>query len=153
MAYLEPITSLQDPVEESTGDYRGSRIRALRLFLVLIAVILVGRLWYLQLVSGDYYREHADRNRFRFTRVEAPRGVIYDRNGTILVRNRPSYAATITPADLPIQPEPVYRRLGQTHRHDLGGDQGADCGGAEAEQPLLEDRDQGEHRRGHRADP
>jgi len=113
MAYLEPITSLQDPVEETIEDPRGSRLGAVRVFILLLGLLLVGRLWYLQIASGAFYREYADANRFRFTRVEALRGVVYDRNGTLLARNRPSYAAAITPADLPPEPEQVYRRLGR----------------------------------------
>lgn len=113
MAYLEPITSLQDPVAEPIQDHSGSRLAKLRLLILVLALVLVGRLWYLQILNGDNWRGYADGNRLRSTRVEAVRGVIYDRNGTLVARNSASYAAAITPADLPPQPELVYRRLGR----------------------------------------
>ncbi len=112
MAYLEPITSLQDPVDEPIQDQRGSRLAKLRLLILALALVLVGRLWYLQILNGAEWRGYADSNRLRATRVEALRGVIYDRNGTLLARNSASYAAAITYDDLPPQPEPVYHRLG-----------------------------------------
>jgi penicillin-binding protein 2 len=71
-------------------------------FMVLIAfVVLFGQLWNLQVVQGETYRELADANRFRLTQVPASRGVIYDRNGELLVRNRPVYNVVIIPAFLP----------------------------------------------------
>ena len=113
MAYLEPITSLQDPVEEPIKDQRGIRVSRLRLVILALAVVLVGRLWYLQILNGAEWRGYAEGNRLRATRIEAVRGVVYDRNGLLIARNRASYAAAITYDDLPPQPEPVYRRLGR----------------------------------------
>ena len=55
--------------------------------LVLFAVIFF-RLWYLQVLSGDKYLAEANDNRVREVKVEAPRGQIVDRNGTVLVDNR-----------------------------------------------------------------
>jgi penicillin-binding protein 2 len=53
-------------------------------------VILIGY-WYTQIVRGDYYRELAENNRLRELKLEAPRGVILDREGRPLVENVPSY--------------------------------------------------------------
>ncbi len=55
--------------------------------LVLIAV----GFWFVQLVQGDYYRELAENNRLRKLPIQAPRGLIYDRKGRLLVENIPSY--------------------------------------------------------------
>ncbi len=78
----------------------------LRLVLYRVAIItaflvMAGQLWRLQIDQGAMYRVLADRNRFRQVTVPGPRGVIYDRNGHMLVRNRPSFAVAIVPADLP----------------------------------------------------
>ena len=78
-----------------------ARLMLLRLLVLAVAVILVARLWQLQMVEGQSYRVLADRNRFREVDVAAPRGVIYDRNGAILARNRPSFTITVVPADMP----------------------------------------------------
>jgi penicillin-binding protein 2 len=59
------------------------------------------RLYSLQIVSGDSYQEQAAVNRLREIDTYAPRGVIYDRNGEILARNRPSFVIAVIPADLP----------------------------------------------------
>ena len=57
---------------------------------VVFAVVVVGY-WYTQIVRGAYYRELAENNRLRELKVEAPRGVILDREGRPLVENVPSY--------------------------------------------------------------
>ncbi|HEX2465507.1 MAG TPA: penicillin-binding protein 2 [Thermoanaerobaculia bacterium] len=57
---------------------------------VAFTAILVGY-WYTQIVRGAYYRELAENNRLRELKVEAPRGVILDREGRPLVENVPSY--------------------------------------------------------------
>jgi penicillin-binding protein 2 len=77
------------------------RLILLRVLVVAVAAVLIGRLWQLQMVEGETYRILADRNRFRQVDVAAPRGVIYDRNGEILARNQPSFGVVIIPADLP----------------------------------------------------
>ena len=56
----------------------------------LLVLIAVG-FWFVQLVQGDYYRELAENNRLRKLPIEAPRGLIYDRKGRLLVENIPSY--------------------------------------------------------------
>lgn len=112
MTRIEPITSLQDPIqdiEESEPHQR--RLVIYRMVIALGFLLLVGQLWRLQIVEGQRYRLRADYNRFRLMAIEAPRGVIYDRSKAILARNRPTYAVGIVPADLPPEPEPVYRRL------------------------------------------
>ncbi|MCP4003543.1 MAG: penicillin-binding protein 2 [bacterium] len=60
---------------------------------VVIAVwlLLLSRLFYLQVIEGETYRHHAERNSVRTSRVMAPRGMILDRNGEILVDSRPSF--------------------------------------------------------------
>ena len=70
--------------------------------LILLAfAVLATQLWNLQIIQGETYEALADANRFRITQVPASRGVIYDRNGELLVRNRPIYNIIIIPAYLP----------------------------------------------------
>ena len=90
------------PSERSRGE---TRLALLRLLVVTAAVALIARLWQLQMVEGETYRVLADQNRYRQVDVAAPRGVIYDRNGEILARNRPSFTVTLIPADLPEDPK------------------------------------------------
>jgi penicillin-binding protein 2 len=80
--------------------------------VILAFALLTIQLWRLQVIWGDNYRLEADRNRFRLVSVDAPRGVIYDRQGRILVWNQPSFAIAIVPADLPSEKEEaVFARL------------------------------------------
>jgi len=78
----------------------------LRLFffqagIILVFGVFVFQLWRLQFLEGEKYRNLADRNRFRTEEIAAPRGIIYDRNGNLLVRNRPTFDVVIVPAYLP----------------------------------------------------
>lgn len=72
-----------------------------RAALVLVLVFFGGRLYQLQVVQGDGYQAAADANRFDLVELPAPRGVIYDKTGEILARNRPSFEIGLVPEDLP----------------------------------------------------
>jgi penicillin-binding protein 2 len=70
--------------------------------LVLIGfAVLATQLWNLQVIQGRLYSSLADANRFRLNQVSASRGIMYDRNGELLVRNRPTYNVVVIPAYLP----------------------------------------------------
>lgn len=70
--------------------------------LVVFAVLFL-RLWSLQILSGTKYEQAALNNQIRTASIEAQRGPILDRMGRTLVRNVPSSAVVVTPADLPKQ--------------------------------------------------
>ena len=72
-----------------------------RFTLAATFLVFCLRLYSLQIVSGASYQEQAAVNRLREIDSPAPRGVIYDRNGEILARNRPSFVIAVIPADLP----------------------------------------------------
>jgi penicillin-binding protein 2 len=83
--------------------------------LVLFAVIFF-RLWYLQVLSGDKYLAEANDNRVREVKVEAPRGRIVDRSGTVLVDNRTALVVQVLPERMPSTQAArarLYRRLGR----------------------------------------
>jgi penicillin-binding protein 2 len=69
--------------------------------MVLVFLVLIGQLWRLQMVRGEYYQQAADINRFRLEHESGPRGVIYDRRGYLLARNKPLLTVSIIPAYLP----------------------------------------------------
>ncbi len=78
--------------------------------LVLFATVFF-RLWYLQILSGDRYLAQANDNRVRELKVEAPRGRIVDRNGTVLVDNRTALSVQVAPERLPSNPDRRRREL------------------------------------------
>jgi penicillin-binding protein 2 len=69
---------------------------SVRNFLLLFSIIgisavLLFRIFYVQIVRGDYYQALSDVNRTRTKIIHAPRGVIFDRNNVPLVFNIPGY--------------------------------------------------------------
>jgi len=71
--------------------------------LVVISVlsaVLITRLMWLQVIRHDHYSELAQGNQIRIEPQPAPRGVIYDRNGEILVDNQPAYRLELVPERL-----------------------------------------------------
>lgn len=73
------------------------RLRTFYILAVVTALILVGRLWNLQIRRGDYYARLAEGNRMRRIRVMPTRGVIMDRNGIELIRSRPAFTVSLVP--------------------------------------------------------
>jgi penicillin-binding protein 2 len=78
------------------------RFRSLFWIIVGIFVVLITRLAYLQLEEGDYYHSLAEGNRLRIVPVSAMRGIMYDRNGQILVSSRPSFMVSYMPLKSPM---------------------------------------------------
>jgi len=79
---------------------------ALRVAIMLgIAVVLFGiilfRLWFLQILSGQQFMAQANDNRLRSVKIVAPRGTITDRNGEVIVQNRPGLAVGLRLMDVP----------------------------------------------------
>ena len=77
------------------------KVSIISLVLLLLFGVAIGRAAWLQLVKGDYYYDLAEGNRVRVERLEAKRGVIYDRAGRPLVRNSANFLLYFIPADLP----------------------------------------------------
>ena len=75
------------------------RTRITIVCLLLGFFILCLRLWFLQVLHNDYYRVRSDNNRFREIPLVPPRGEIYDRNGNLLVENRPAYHIELVKED------------------------------------------------------
>ncbi len=73
-----------------------------RVGILITFVVMMGRMYQLQVMRGGEFADLANRNRLERIETAAPRGVIYDRNGTILVRNRPSFEIAVVPIDLPL---------------------------------------------------
>jgi penicillin-binding protein 2 len=59
-------------------------------------LILCFRLWQLQILDGNKYKRLSEDNRLRILKTPAPRGIIYDRNGTPLVKNIPFFSVSLT---------------------------------------------------------
>lgn len=77
------------------------RLAILRAIVIVVGIIFVAQLVRIQFVQGQGLRARADENRFRLVEVQGQRGVMYDRNGQLLVRNRPSFDIVAIPSNLP----------------------------------------------------
>jgi len=89
-----------DPV---SSEILGKQLKVTILFVLMAFAILIIRLWFLQIVNGPAYRAKSEHNRIRLQDIPPFRGMILDRNGEVLVDNRPSY-------DLYVIPEEVQER-------------------------------------------
>ena len=91
----------------STGKVSKRRIMSMRensrdlrsyiipIFIVGILFVIITRLFFLQVVQGSYFRMLSDGNRVKTVVIHAPRGIIFDRNGTPLVYNVPGFRETV----------------------------------------------------------
>lgn len=66
----------------------------------LLFMVMAARSAYLQIFQGNQHKILAEENRNRGNVIRAPRGIIYDRNHTKLVKNTPNYEATVIPSEL-----------------------------------------------------
>jgi penicillin-binding protein 2 len=74
----------------------GLRIGTIQIVAFVLLGILGARLYYLQVVKGEHYSERAENQRIRHIPIPAPRGVIFDRNGKILVDSRPTWNVVLS---------------------------------------------------------
>ena len=79
---------------------RKRRFELLMLAAVFFFALIGMRLWYLQIISGERYQLLSQKNRTRYIPIAAPRGPIYDRDGLLLVDNRPSFTLTVLRQDV-----------------------------------------------------
>ena len=68
---------------------------------VCLILVLIVRFFQLQILDYDQYSKKANTNRIRKVTTSAPRGLILDRNGQILVDNLPTYIINAVPGELP----------------------------------------------------
>ena len=78
------------------GQNLGVRLVTIQIFAFVLLAILGARLYFLQVVKGEYYSERAENQRIRLIPIPAPRGAILDRNGKILVDSRPTFNVVLS---------------------------------------------------------
>ena len=86
-------------------------VRVLQALIVLLGIVILGRLFQLQIVNHDTYGPLSRENSLRQEVVNPARGLIYDRNGKLLVDNQPIYSITITPASYDSDNTPILANL------------------------------------------
>ena len=77
------------------SEWYNKRIMGVILCVVVAFAVLFMRLFYLQIMKGEEFMRLSENNSIRLEAIEAPRGLIYDTNGILLVDNRPSFDLSI----------------------------------------------------------
>lgn len=95
----------------------GVRLEVIRYLALVIIVLLLGRLWFLQVMNSEVYAERSDKNRTRILPIPARRGTIFDRKGRILVTSQTSYNIVLSrkdikPPDFPQITDLLVKHLG-----------------------------------------
>ena len=88
----EQLSRIEEELQEMN-----SRWKFIQWLLISTGLVLVGRLWYLQIIHGETLRKYSEINRLKETKIPAPRGLIFDRNRNILVDNLLGLELTIVP--------------------------------------------------------
>ena len=81
--------------EELIKIHKDRGVQVANIILFCFGIIFV-RLWYLQVYKGEVYEKFSNQNRLRKEIIQAPRGMIFDRNEELLVDNIPRFDAILT---------------------------------------------------------
>ncbi len=87
------------------------RVGTIQVVAFILLTILGVRLYYLQVVNGEYYGDKAENQRIRFIPIPAPRGAIFDRHGKLLVDSRPTYNVTLSNEVKKLSSDELLQRL------------------------------------------
>jgi len=82
-------------------NFNFSKVKLVAIAFSFFLIFIIFRIAQLQIFKGDYYYAMAEGNRIRSQRIEAKRGIIYDRNKIALSRNAPNFLLYFIPFDLP----------------------------------------------------
>jgi penicillin-binding protein 2 len=78
-------------LESVTSEWFNQRVVSVVLVVLAAYTVLFARLFYLQVIEGKEYRRLSEINSIRLHDIDAPRGLVFDRQGRMLVDNRPSF--------------------------------------------------------------
>ena len=107
------------------NDWYSRRVFGALICILTVFLILLVRLYYLQVLEGEEFRRQSQNNRIRVQSVPPARGLIFDRNGVLLVESRPCFDVSVIAKDaknpkmvvqeladlINIEAEPFFARL------------------------------------------
>ena len=82
---------------QEPAEFRQKIKIVIALLLVAISILLI-RLGYLQIIRGAEFKQKSENNSVRFRKIKPLRGLIMDRNGVVIVDNRPSFDVLYIPS-------------------------------------------------------
>src|SRR5690348_14039712 len=93
------------------------RMVILPVILGTFAFALLGRLFFLQILRGQYFHSLSDTNRLRAFLIYAPRGIVFDRNGKPLVLNVPGFREVINGKTVVLNEKTALEKIAQGDKH------------------------------------
>jgi penicillin-binding protein 2 len=87
------------------------QLRLVAIMILACLLVLLGGLWWVQIVKGRYYQGHFEEQSIQTVRVPAMRGKITDRNGEVLAENRPTYSVNLYFEEMRDRFRREYRRI------------------------------------------
>ncbi|MDP8205966.1 MAG: penicillin-binding protein 2 [Candidatus Electryonea clarkiae] len=85
------------PAMNGDSRFNPARLVHIGILFTILFIVLIVRLYRLQVVQAEIYLRHSETNRARVIEIPPLRGLMYDRNGKLLVDNFPSYTLFVTP--------------------------------------------------------
>jgi penicillin-binding protein 2 len=82
-------------LQSTDSDWYKKRLIGVVFLVVTAFLVLIARLFYLQVIEGNELRRLSENNCIRLQNIDPSRGLIFDRNGKLLVDNRPSFDLNI----------------------------------------------------------
>jgi len=89
-----------------------ARINQLAILVAIVFLVLLARLWYLQIAQGDNLLKQSEFNRIKRLWTRAPRGTILDCKGRTLATSKPQFVVTAVPDVVRTNPEAFHTLAG-----------------------------------------
>src|SRR5215475_11222495 len=115
------MASDRNQIFDPKADLRpaGMRLQIIYYLAIAIFAALIARLWYLQVMNSQDFKERAEANRIRIIPIPAQRGTIFDRKGKVLVTSKSSYNIVLSRKDVK---DPELPQIGDILSENLGID-------------------------------
>jgi penicillin-binding protein 2 len=82
--------------EYESGQFK-KKFRLLFILVIVTLMLIVMRMWYLQVIKGDELRQRSENNSVRLRKIKSMRGLIMDTRRQVLVDNQPSFDLVFVP--------------------------------------------------------
>lgn len=86
------------------------KLKFVVILVSLVLALLMIRLWYLQVIKGNELKQRSENNAVRFRKIQPLRGLVMDRNGAVIVDNRPSFDVLYMPTK-GVAPEMLIQKM------------------------------------------
>ena len=116
--YKRRIVARIDKIDEAELHLLKKRVDVATVLIISFIALLIARLWFLQIHKGEEYSHMSEMNRVRVHDLAAPRGLLLDRKGRVIVGNRPCFNVVWMREDAP-NPEEVLKQLAKILDTDI----------------------------------